>query len=174
MVRVAAVATLPLLFVVVRLTDARLGMVGLLLTILLFALAIAIRRWRAHRDSPFAALVVAAYPAMFVAFVAATFVVGRLRKLTSAGNGARRRGAATRARINGRRVCPRCCGTSGGTASGRRRRPRLVLGQRGTRVDRHLLFVDPAGIWRPRLPRLLRDAGRGHRLWCDRVVEEPR
>lgn len=90
-VRVLAFATLPLLFVVVRLTDARLGMVGLLLTVLLYVLAVALRRWRARRregrDSPLAALVVAAYPAMFALFVAATFLVGRLRNITW-GNGA--------------------------------------------------------------------------------------
>lgn len=79
--RLAAVATLPLMFYVIRLSDSRLGVVGFFMAFMLYLLAWGVLRWRRDRDSLFGPAVVIAYPAMFAAFIAATFVIGRLRAI---------------------------------------------------------------------------------------------
>ena len=80
-VRLCAVATLPLVFYVIRLSDSRLGVVGFFMAFMLYLLAWGVLRWRRDRDSLFGPAVVLGYPAMFAAFIAATFVIGRLRAI---------------------------------------------------------------------------------------------
>lgn len=80
-VRLFALAMLPLIFFCMKITDARLGMVGFMLSFMLYLLVWAIQRWRARKDSLIPPLVIAAYPAAFAAFIAGTFVIGRLRAM---------------------------------------------------------------------------------------------
>jgi O-antigen ligase len=94
-VKVAAILSLPLMFYVVILTDSRLGMIGFLLSLMLYLLLWAVLRWRAAKGSLIAPAIVLAYPAIFTVFVVATFAVGRLRNMvwgngdTAASDGAR-------------------------------------------------------------------------------------
>lgn len=79
--RVSAALTLPLLWYTIVATDSRLGMVGMFMTLILYLLAWASLRWARVKDSIFGPLIVIAYPMLFVAFILATFFVGRLRGL---------------------------------------------------------------------------------------------
>lgn len=77
--RLAALATLLLVTHTIIMTDSRLGIVGLGMSLLLFLLAWAVLRWSLVKGSIFGPATVLAYPAVFVAFLASTFVVGRVR-----------------------------------------------------------------------------------------------
>jgi len=79
--RVAAAATIPLMLYVVILTDSRLGMVGFLLSFMLYLLLWSSLRWRADKASLLAPAIVLAYPAIFALFIAATLFVRRLRNM---------------------------------------------------------------------------------------------
>lgn len=78
-IKVLAVATLPLLVYVLIGTDSRLGMIGFLLSFLLYLVIWAAERWRRVRSDIFGPAITLAYPAIFCAAVASTFFVGRLR-----------------------------------------------------------------------------------------------
>lgn len=80
-VRLAAAACFPALFKMIVLTDSRLGMVGFFFSILFSVLLWGAWRWFRHRDSVFGPAVVLSFPALFVAFLTASFFVGRLRGL---------------------------------------------------------------------------------------------
>ena len=80
-VRIAAVATLALMTFVIVLTDARLGFVGLFVTLLLYLLAWGTLRWKRDRKSVFGPAIVLGYPVLALCFVAGTFMIGRLRAL---------------------------------------------------------------------------------------------
>lgn len=80
-VRVAAAATLPLIFWMIIRTDSRLGMVGFMLASLLFIAVWASTRWRTQRDSLFGPATLLAYPVLFCGFITATFFVGRLHAM---------------------------------------------------------------------------------------------
>lgn len=80
-IRLAALATLPLILYVIILTDSRLGFVGFCMSFLLFLLAWAVMRWVRVRGSVFGPAVTFAYPAVFLSFIASTFLVGRVRAL---------------------------------------------------------------------------------------------
>jgi len=71
--KVAAFAMIPLIFFTIRLTDARLGVVGMLVSLLLYGLLWSIVRWRSHPKDLFAAAIVYLYPALFLAGIAAVF-----------------------------------------------------------------------------------------------------
>ena len=88
-VRLAAAASVPLIFHVISLTDSRLGMVGFFASLLLYTLAWAVLRWRDVKGSLFGPALTLAYPAVLAGFIAATFFVGRLRALIW-GTGAQR------------------------------------------------------------------------------------
>ena len=79
--RMGALATLPLLFMSISRTDSRLGAAGFFMSILLFLVAWSVTRWTKSKDSVFGPAFTIAYPFIFVAFMVATFVVGRLRAM---------------------------------------------------------------------------------------------
>ena len=80
-VKYASFAMLPLLFITIRLSDARLGVVGMLASLLLYGMLWSIVRWRSHPRDLFAAATVYAYPAVFMAGVAAIFASTRLHAM---------------------------------------------------------------------------------------------
>ncbi|WP_394269978.1 O-antigen ligase family protein [Qipengyuania sp.] len=80
-VRVAALATIPLVFMTIIRTDSRLGAAGFLVSFLLFLAAWSITRWRQDRGSLFGPALTLAYPIIFATFMVATLVVGRLRAM---------------------------------------------------------------------------------------------
>lgn len=77
--RALAAAYIPYAVYVILLTDSRLGVVASLASVIFYLLIWALLRWRQHKDSLFGPAISIAYPAIFVAFVAATFFIGRLR-----------------------------------------------------------------------------------------------
>ena len=79
--------SIPLVFFVILLTGARLGMVGFFLGTLLFLGIWGVQRWRSLKGSLIGPAVVLAYPAFFIAFMAASFTVQRLKTIVW-GNGA--------------------------------------------------------------------------------------
>lgn len=95
LVRVLASAMIPFTFYIVVKTDSRLGMVGFLLSFMLYLLGWAIVRWRTNRMSLFGPAIVISYPLIFSAFIAATFLIGRLRNAVW-GNGAHAASTETR------------------------------------------------------------------------------
>ena len=80
-VKLAALASLPLILYTILLTDSRLGFVGFSMSFLLFLLAWAIMRWMRVKGSIFGPAVTLGYPAVFLGFIASTFLVGRIRAL---------------------------------------------------------------------------------------------
>jgi hypothetical protein len=77
-VKIAAFAMIPILFLTIRMTDARLGLVGMLVSLLGYGLLWSIVRWRSHPRDIFAAATVYAYPAVFVAGVGLVFASHRI------------------------------------------------------------------------------------------------
>lgn len=77
-VRIASLAMIPVLFITIRMTDARLGLVGMLISLLLYGMLWSIVRWRSHPRDLFAAATVYAYPAVFAAGVGLVFASHRL------------------------------------------------------------------------------------------------
>jgi hypothetical protein len=78
--RLLAVSSIPFLIFVVVLTDSRLGMVGCFLALLIYPLVEGLRLWRRNRSSIVGPAIVSAYPVLFVAAIAATFTVGKIRR----------------------------------------------------------------------------------------------
>lgn len=78
-VRVLAALFIPLAVYVILLTDSRLGVVAALASVLFYLLIWAALRWRQQKRSVFGPAIVLMYPGIFLAFVAATFFIGRLR-----------------------------------------------------------------------------------------------
>jgi O-antigen ligase len=83
--RIAAGVTMPVMLYVVIITDSRLGMVGFLLSFMLYLLLWSWLRWRADKTSLLAPAIVLAYPVIFALFIAATMFVGRLRNMVWGG-----------------------------------------------------------------------------------------
>ncbi|MFM6854892.1 MAG: O-antigen ligase family protein, partial [Sphingopyxis sp.] len=79
--KIAAFATLPVMFWTIINTDSRLGVVGFLMTIMLYLLAWGAFRWKSSQGSLFGPAITLAYPALFAAFISATFFIGRLRAM---------------------------------------------------------------------------------------------
>jgi hypothetical protein len=84
-VRIAALASIPAVFLLIVVTDSRLGMVGFLLSFLLYLPIFAALRWKRRKESLFAPATLLAYPMIFAAFITATFFVGRLRRMVWGG-----------------------------------------------------------------------------------------
>lgn len=76
---------LPFLFYCIRMTDARLGIVGLLVSILAYVLFWGLLRLFRNRTDLFAAAVVYAYPALFCTAAAAVLFVHRLNVMVFGG-----------------------------------------------------------------------------------------
>jgi hypothetical protein len=85
LVRLGCFAMVPLTFVAVRMTDARLGVVGVFSSVLLYGLIWSIVRWRSHPRDLFAAATVYAYPVVFLAGIAAIFSSTRLNQMVLGG-----------------------------------------------------------------------------------------
>ncbi len=96
-VKLAAIATVPLLLFIIVTTDSRLGVVGCLLSFALYPLYWGLRRWRLQRGSMLGPAVTLAYPAFFVALMAATVFWRRLHVMVW-GGGAQK--ASTDSRID--------------------------------------------------------------------------
>jgi hypothetical protein len=94
-VRAVCWLMIPVIFVAIRMTDARLGLVGLLASILLYGLLWTIVRWRSHPRDLVAAATVYAYPAIFLAGIGVVFASHRL-KLMVFGDGAQASSTAAR------------------------------------------------------------------------------
>jgi len=96
LVRLAAIATLPMAFMTLLATDSRLGLSGFMMACLLYLFAWGLLQWRNHKDSIFGPAVLIGYPFMFIGFLAATFFVGKL-KLMVWGGGAQQFSSNSRA-----------------------------------------------------------------------------
>jgi hypothetical protein len=77
--RVAAGIFLPITAYVILLTDSRLGVVAGCASAMFYLLIWGALRWRQRKESLFAPALVLSYPAIFAAFIAATFLVDKLR-----------------------------------------------------------------------------------------------
>ena len=78
-VRLWAAAFIPISVYVIILTDSRLGLVAALGSVIIYLLIWGFIRWRSNPTGLIGPALVLTYPLLFVAFVAATFFVGRLR-----------------------------------------------------------------------------------------------
>lgn len=79
--RGAAALTMPLILFVIDKTDSRLGFIGFLLSIFGYGFFLSLRHWQTRRDSAFAPVIVAGYPAMMVTLLVASFVFTRLKNM---------------------------------------------------------------------------------------------
>ena len=84
-VRLFSAAMVPVLFYCIRLTDARLGVVGFGVSILLYFLFWGLLRLRRNRRDLVAAAIVYAYPAVFCAAAVAVMAVHRLNTMVFGG-----------------------------------------------------------------------------------------
>ncbi len=93
--RLAGVLMLPIIYVVVRMTDSRLGILGYLVSVASFVLIWSLIRFRRRLNDLVAAIVVYAYPAALLGVLAASVFVHKIHVLifgggaTSASNSAR-------------------------------------------------------------------------------------
>ena len=78
-VRILAALTVPFILYVIIRTDARLGLLGFFLSLMVYLFVWGVIRWTRSRASLVGPATVLVYPAIFAAFVAASFVVGRIR-----------------------------------------------------------------------------------------------
>lgn len=83
--RLATMATIPMMFYAIILTDSRLGVVGFLMAFMIYLLYWSARRWRERKDSIVGPAVVLGYPLIFALFIAATFVIRRLHNMVWGG-----------------------------------------------------------------------------------------
>jgi hypothetical protein len=84
--RLAAFGMIPVIFVAIRLTDSRLGIVGMLISMLLYGMLWSIVRWRSHAKDLFAAATVYGYPAVFISALLVVFSSHRLRTMVMGGD----------------------------------------------------------------------------------------
>ncbi|WP_261370964.1 O-antigen ligase family protein [Sphingobium sp. B2] len=94
-VRIAALATLPLMFYCIVATDSRLGIVGFFLSFLFYLFFWGFLRRAQDKESLIGTAVIVAYPAVFIAFLASTMVVPQISAMVW-GSGAQQ--ASTEAR----------------------------------------------------------------------------
>ena len=84
-VRSFSLMTIPVVFLVIILTDSRLGVVGFFIDVIVYGLLWGMLHWRNFKTSILGPAIVLAYPALFTAFIAATIFIGRLRVITWGG-----------------------------------------------------------------------------------------
>jgi hypothetical protein len=85
LVRLSCALTLPVILFVIIATDSRLGIVGFLMTFMLFVAAWAAQRWSKDKTSLFGPAIILAYPVIFAIFIISTFAIGRLRSMVWGG-----------------------------------------------------------------------------------------
>jgi hypothetical protein len=78
-IRVGSAAMIPIILYTIVLTDSRLGFIAMIVGGALYLLLWAVVRWREVRGSLFGPAIVMSYPAIFIAIVAATLLIGRIR-----------------------------------------------------------------------------------------------
>ena len=83
--RLIGLAMLPTIYVVVRMTDARLGILGYLVSILTYMVIWAMVRFRRRLNDLLAAIILYAYPAALVGVLAASLFVHRIHTLIFGG-----------------------------------------------------------------------------------------
>lgn len=93
--RLLAFGFIPIVFIAVRMTDARLGVVGMLVSVLLYGVYWSFQRWRTRSRDLFAAATMYAYPAAFVAGIGLVFASNRLHAMVF-GDGAQAGSSAAR------------------------------------------------------------------------------
>lgn len=84
--RIVAGVSIPAFFYVILLTDARLGVVGFFLSVLMYVFAWSVLRWRYVKNSLLGPALTIAYPLMAVGFLALSFLWQRLRVVMWGGN----------------------------------------------------------------------------------------
>jgi hypothetical protein len=84
-VRALCFLMIPATFIAVRMTDARLGVVGVFVSVLMYGLLWSYQRWRSNPRDLFAAATVFGYPAAFLAAVGAIFASTRLSNMVFGG-----------------------------------------------------------------------------------------
>jgi hypothetical protein len=84
--RVCAWLMLPVSFVTIRFTDSRLGLVGMIISVVLYGFLWSVVRWRSKRRDIFAAAVVYGYPAIAAVFLGVIMASGRLRTMVLGGS----------------------------------------------------------------------------------------
>ncbi len=83
--RLLGLALVPTLYFIVRLTDARLGVAGYLVSLLVYLLFWSLVRWRRRMGDILTAAIVYAYPSVFLAAVAATMFVHKIHVIVFGG-----------------------------------------------------------------------------------------
>jgi hypothetical protein len=83
--RLLGLALIPTLYFVVRMTDARLGVAGYLVSLLVYLLFWSLVRWRRRIGDILTAAIVYAYPSAFLAMVAATMFVHKIHVIVFGG-----------------------------------------------------------------------------------------
>lgn len=78
---ICAWLTVPLIFYIISMTDSRLGTVGFILGVTLFAFAIAMRRSQVMKNSLLAPIIYLSFPAVMAFLFVGSFFIGRLRHL---------------------------------------------------------------------------------------------
>lgn len=84
--RAMCAAAVPILFVSILNTNARLGMVGFFLSLLLYVGLWAVQRWRTDQKSIIGPALTVGYPVLAAGFLAATMFVGRLHTIVWGGS----------------------------------------------------------------------------------------
>lgn len=79
LVRIAALLTIPFLLYVIINTDARLGLLGFFLSLMVYLFLWGVLRWTKSRESLVGPATVMVYPIIFSAFIASSFLVGRIK-----------------------------------------------------------------------------------------------
>jgi hypothetical protein len=83
--RSICIVMVPLTFIAVRMTDARLGVVGVFVSVLMYGMLWSFSRWRTRPHDLFAAATVYAYPVLFLGAVGAIFASTRLNNMVFGG-----------------------------------------------------------------------------------------
>jgi hypothetical protein len=83
--RLAGLALLPVIYIVVRMTDSRLGVLGYLVSTATYVLVWALVRFRRRINDLAAAILVYAYPAAIIGLLAASLVVHKIHVLIFGG-----------------------------------------------------------------------------------------
>ena len=99
-IRLAALAMVPLCFISIRMTDARLGLVAMLVSVLLYGLAVAFREWRSRPQNLLSTAVLFASPVAFMGALGAVLVSHQLNMMVFGGEAQAGSNAARAEQIN--------------------------------------------------------------------------